>query len=510
MLWLPIFLAAKALAASTYTVTILNDEPDRRTLGSPSTTAAGDVVSYVTLYPDGVGTDGKTRYALQTGATASHTVTSFLSIPTSTSATETPSGTLTQTLPWQQGHHIEVITITEPDGTVHEVTRIDQQSTHVTVSPTTKSDGNTVLVSSGLYPTTGGVTTTTVTASPSTVDTREKTFDKRNRSMPFCDNGNVAWTTVPPACWPVYDMMLPTPLATNTTRPTQCKREIRETINNRIAYMPMNNASTPTQATSPADSTETAYVDNSPHHEKRGLIGNTIKHIFRDAIEKQKDDCAVIQDVIDYGTCGGVRLIAKQREYVRYRPRQRRPWIFRRWWVLPLALLGLFILCLWPCLTCIRKSTRSRDANNAKNQEAVTVVEKQPAAVAGAATGATGGSTTGAGGSSTTGAGNAVSGGSTGAGGTTATGPAPTGTAAPAEVVTTTTTESANNQGTMRRAAEEGRAGQRVRFDGQSTDTPTTTPAHQVDGTAELRTGSEVFDVGSMRGRKRNRGDEPF
>lgn len=509
MQWLPIFLAAKALAATTYTVTILNDEPDRRTLSTPSTTAAGDVISYVTLYPDGVNTDGRTRYALQTGATASHTVTSFLSVPTSTSATGTASGTLTQTLPWQQGHHIEVITVTEPDGTVHEVTRIDQQSTHVTVSPSTKSDGKTVLVSSGLSPTTGGVTTTTVTASPTTVDTREKIFDRRNRAVPFCDNGRIAWETVPQPCWPIYDMMLPTPLPVNTTRHFKCKHEPRETINNRIAYMPMNNASAPTQATSPADSTETAYVDNSRHHEKRSLFGKDFKAFAREASYEQRDECALVQDVIDYGTCNGVKLIAKQREYVRYQPKHRKAWILRYWWIPLLALLGLFLLCLLPCLLCCKPFRRNRDG---KNKEAVTVSQEKPAAVAGAATGATGGSTTGTGGGSTTGAGgagNVASGEKTVAGGTTATGPAPTGTAAPAEVVTTTTTEPANNQGTMRRAAEEGRAGQRVRFDGQSPDTPATT-THQIDGTAELRTGSEVFDVGSIRGRKRNRGDEPL
>jgi hypothetical protein len=54
MLLLPIFLAAKALAATTYTVTVLEGEPDARTLSIPLPTAAGDVVTYLTLFPDGI------------------------------------------------------------------------------------------------------------------------------------------------------------------------------------------------------------------------------------------------------------------------------------------------------------------------------------------------------------------------------------------------------------------------------------------------------------------------
>ena len=84
MLLLPIFLAAKALAANTYTVTVLNEEPDARTLSIPATTAAGDVLTYLTLFLDGVDQDGQTKFVDRTDVAAGETVTGFLDIPTST------------------------------------------------------------------------------------------------------------------------------------------------------------------------------------------------------------------------------------------------------------------------------------------------------------------------------------------------------------------------------------------------------------------------------------------
>jgi len=500
MLLLPIFLAARALAANTYTVTVLDENPDPRTLSIPATTAAGDIVSYLTLYPDGVDQDGQTRFVDQTGVPGDETVTSYLDVPTSTAPTTTPAGTLTQGLPWHNGHHIEVLTVTEANGSVHEVTRIDQQTTHVTVHAETKSNGDVVLVSS--YPT-STYPTSTITAAPYPTHERHK---ERVRALPFCDNGNVTWSTIEPGCWPVYDMMVPTPPHADLAK---CTGNYHRTVPFTVATVPM-------QGTTPT------YTGKPPKR-KEGSV-----RYPRDPVEgsfkRRRDDCEVVQEFVDFGTCGPVHVVAMTgREYLQI-SHSRSRWIMRFWWVIGLALLGLLLLCL-PCLLCLRRHRR-RNTQKPVKQEAVTVVE-QPVPVV-AATGAGAGGAAGSAGSTAGGAAGGAGGatGSGGAGGTgstvtgttapvTTTAPAKvapattTATGAPTEVVTTTTETGKDHAGTMRRAAEEGRAGQRVRFDGQPAENNPAT-AHQVDGTAELRTGSEVFDVGSMRGRKRNRGDEPL
>jgi hypothetical protein len=498
MLLLPIFLVAKALAATTYTVTVLEGEPDARTLSIPLPTAAGDVVTYLTLFPDGVDQDGQTRFVDQTGIPGGETVTSILDIPSSTTPTTTPAGTLTQGLPWHNGHHIEVLTVTEANGSVHEVTRIDQQSTHVTVHAETKSNGDVVLVSS--YPT-SSYPTSTITPAP--YPTYERVVE-RVRALPFCDNGTVFWSTIEPGCWPVYDMIVPN---APHDRPTECTGDRHRTVPFTIATIPMK-GSTPT---------DLAF------HPKReaGRVAepeDTVEGSFK----RRSDKCEAVQDFVDFGTCGPVHVVALTgREYLRV-DHSKRAWFLRFWWILAIILVGLLLLCL-PCLLCLRRHRR-RNTQKPGKQEAVTVVE-QPVAVvavngAGGARGAAGSAGSTAGGA----AGGAA--GSGGAGGTesTVTGttaPATTNapakaapatttaTGAPTEVVATTTETDKNHAGTMRRAAEEGRAGPRVRFDGQPGD-QNAAAAHQVDGTAEMRTGSEVFDVGSMRGRKRNRGDEPL
>lgn len=504
MLLLPIFLAAKAHAATTYTITILDDNPDQRTLSSPVLTSSGDVFSTITLYPDGVNSDGQTRYARQTGVSAGQTVTSFIEIPPSSTPTTTPSGTLTQTLPYHQGHHIEVLTVTDPDGTVHEITRIDQQSTHVTVSPTTKPNGETVLVSSGLYPPAPNVTTTTVLASPAPTPapTQQKALEPV-RELPICNNGKVTWTTVEPGCWPVYDMMVPTKPNIDPT-PSKCakvKKEDLTVFNVIVANIPMKGSNM-------------AESHESHNRRKRDELKQDIKGIFR------REQCILVRELVDFGTCGNLTVQALYRETTQLK-KSKKHWLFRWWWIFPAIFLPLFLICLLPCCLCRRRHRRENAEKHLKNEQPVTVVQGAAPVVVGTAAGtgaggATGGAAgqTAAGGPAATGAGGAGGAGGSGAtgGGTTTTttpaGTAPPATAAPTEVVTTTTEK--ETPGTLRRAAEEGRAGRNVRFDGKPAETVTTTPAHQVDGTAELRTGSEVFDVGSMRGRKRNRGDEPL
>jgi hypothetical protein len=517
MLLLLIFLAAKALAASTCTVTVLDDNPDARTLSTPASTAAGDVVTYLTLYPDGVNPDGQTRYVRQTGVSAEQTVTSLLEIPPTTTPTASPAGTVTQGLPWHNGHHIEVLTVTDPDGTVHEVTRIDQQSTHVTVHLSTMSNGDEVLVSSGFYPpetttdnptytATDSLTGTTTVTDVAPLPTEEKLLGPA-RTLPVCNNGSITWPTIEPACWPVYDMLVPTPPPANLTKPAQCTGGKHRTVSFTIASIPM-------KGSVPSDPADTSKEDEKAWRE--------LKDEIKDSFKSHNDGCEAVQHFVNFGTCGDVQIVqptGPEILRIKHKP-ERKSWLRRWWWIIPLVLLGLGLFLL-PCLLCMRRRKR-RNAEKLVKQEPVTVIQ-QPVPVV-VATGA--GGSGGAAGSTSSGVvpvGAAGSGGAGGAGSTTTgttaptTTTAPTGaapattttTAAPTEVVTTTTEPDRGHAGTMRRAAEEGRAGQRVRFDGQPAD-HNPTAAHQVDGTAELRTGSEVFDVGSMRGRKRNRGDEPL
>jgi hypothetical protein len=542
MLLLPIFLAAKALAASTYTVTVLDDNPDARTLSTPASTADGDVVTYLTLYPDGVNTDGQTRYVQQTGVSAEQTVTSLLNIPPTTTPTASPAGTVTQDLPWYQGHHIEVLTVTDPDGTVHEVTRIDQQSTHVTVHASTKANGDVVLVSSGSYPpetttdastaTTTDVLTDVVTDAPTDtasdvpagtttvtdvapLPTHEKLMGFV-RKLPFCNNGSITWTTIEPACWPVYDSIVPTQPPVNMT-PAECTGDKHRTATFTVAHIPMRGSAP----------TDTAAAEAKEFKDSMRESKNAIKDLFR----SHYDGCEAVQNFVDFGTCGGVHLVSQVGpETLRIKAKKsRKSWLRKWWWIIPLILLGLGLFLL-PCLLCMRRRKR-RNAEKPLKQEAVTVVQQPVPVVVASGAGGAGGASGAAGSTSSGAGGSAVPVGAAGSGGAGGTGTTTTGTTAPAttvtpagaapatttttgaptEVVTTTTETNKDHAGTMRRAAEEGRAGPgpRVRFDGQPAD-HNPTAAHQVDGTAEFRTGSEVFDVGSMRGRKRNRGDEPL
>jgi hypothetical protein len=510
MLLLPIFLAAKALAATTYTVTILDDNPDQRTLSTPALTAAGDIVTYITLYPDGVNEDGQTRYGRQTGVSAEHTVTSLMEIPPSTTPTTTPSGTLTQSLPWHNGHHIEVLTVTDPDGTVHEVTRIDQQSTHITVSPTTKPNGATVLVSSGLYLTSaeGDVITTTVLApapiAPAPAPTQEKAVGPVRR-LPVCNNGTVSWTTIEPSCWPVYDMMIPIPPAVSDPVPEECAKKNLTDIkhfNVTIASIPMKGANM------------TKSKDHFDEKMKKEYE-NELTSIFGG------HKCSMVHEYVDFGKCGDTTVVAEYRSTIQLK-KSKKPLFFKLWWIIPAIMIPLLLICCVPLCLCRRR--RRREATEKSKLQDPTTVVQQPVPVVVTGTGAANGTATDP---ARTVAGNPAAAGSAGgpsstdatgsgsgttvvpAGAAITTTQAPVGTAAPAQVVTTTTDTTKENPGTLRRAAEEGRAGRNVRFDGHP-ETATSTTAHQVDGTAELRTGSEVFDVGSMRGRKRNRGDEPL
>ena len=512
MLLLPIFLAAKALAATTYTVTVLEGEPDARTLSTPASTATDDVVTYLTLFPDGVDQDGQARFVQETGVPAGQTVTSYLDIPSSTTSTTTPAGTLTQGLPWHNGHHIEVLTVTEANGTVHEITRIDQQTTHVTVHPETKSNGDVVLVSS--YPTSETTYSTSEFDYPTRTITRgplptHERFNERVRALPFCHNGNITWSTIEPGCWPVYDMIVPTPpWRANLAKPTECTGDQHRTVPFTVATIPM-------KGSTPTDSTTSTKREEGPVRDPQ----DTVKAAFKG----RSDKCEVVQEFVDFGTCGPVHLVAMMgRETLRV-SHSRKAWILKFWWIPAIILLAFMLLCM-PCLLCLRRHRR-RNTQKPLKQEAVTVVEQPVPVVAATGAGGAAGSTAGgaagggAAGGTSEGTSGGAAGGAAGPGGarTTVSGAAaPVATTAPAkttaalvEVVTTTTEANKDHAGTMRRAAEEGRAGPRVRFDGQSTDHNPAT-AHQVDGTAELRTGSEVFDVGSMRGRKRNRGDEPL
>jgi hypothetical protein len=542
MLLLPTLFAATALAASTYTVTILDDNPDQRTLNTPST-SAGDVVSYLTLHPDGVDSNGKTRYGVQTGVSAGTTVTSYFDIPSSATPTTAPAGTLTQNLPWHQGHHIEVLTTTDPDGKVHEVTRIDQQTTHITVSPTTKPNGDVVLVSSGIYPPEGGVLTTTVIQPPTaTQGSATSTYDlssPSDRSWPVCNNGSVTWITLEPALWHFYDLIIP-----KTIPPVSmaCKGDVKHLDIVRIT-VPMNGS--------------TWAV---PH------VGAEIEKLHRYQIQRQihrafhGDQCFLVNDLVDFGTCGTHTIRATYRSYP-YLARHKESVKGYLWLFLPLG-LAFLLLAILACLAHRRASparAHAREEAEKRSQVIVPVVGStdtaatiapaagtippaagtiapavvgpvaatgaggsgtagSPAAATGAggpvATTGSGGSgaaggpaaTTGAGGSGPArGSGPAGGSGTVSSAGAAPTGPVVTGAAHtpsgnPKEVVTTETTK--DQPGTLRRAMEEGRAGHRVRFDSSA--------GPQVDGGAELRTGSEVFDTGSVRGRKRNRGDEPL
>jgi hypothetical protein len=325
------------------------------------------------------------------------------------------------------------------------------------------------------------------------------------RALPFCNNDIVTWSSIEEGCWPVYDMMVSTPARINLAKEGECTGNHHRTIPFTVATIPM-------QGSTPTDATSSRKIKESRVKEPRDTVEGSLG---------RSDKCEVVQDFVDFGTCGGVHVVAMTgRETLRGNT-SRKAWILRFWWVPAIILLGLLLLCL-PCLLCLRRHRR-RNTQKPVKQEAVTVVEQPVAVVAGNGGAAGGAAGSAAGGTAGGAAGSGGAGGAGGGGSTVTQTAAPvattapakaapattTATAAPTEVVTTTTETDKNHAGTMRRAAEEGRAGPRVRFDGQPAEN-NPAAAHQVDGTAEMRTGSEVFDVGSMRGRKRNRGDEPL
>lgn len=471
MLFLPIILAAKALAATTYTVTIIGGEPDQRTLGAPVTTDSGDVVTWLTVFPDGVDPDGQTRYARQTGVTADQTVSSLINMSPSTTPTVNPTGTVTRGVPVQEGHHVEVLTVTDPNRSTHEVTRIDEKTSHVTVSAITES--NVVFVPESRSTIAPDYATATVTA-PS--PTQGKGLGPV-RQLPICNNGNITWTMVASGCYPLYDMMLPTPKPAGVLKPSQCTgRHPYRTITVTRSTYSMLGSTPPNLSRVQRDNEAAQKLDTARELDKY----------------REVDGCEIVEEIIDFGMCGAVQAIAHKRQTLRYRIPS--TWIIKWWWVLLLPLLMVMILTA--AAFCLSRRRAGRKVNEkAVTAPGPTSVAQQTVpvdAVTGTATGTEGATSS--------------TGGAAGSTGSTTTAPA---AAAPAatEVVTTTTEPATEHSGTMRRAAEEGRS--RVHFD-EHPDVKTIPRADQVDGAAELRTGSEVFDVGSMRGRKRGRGDEPL
>ncbi|KAL1586914.1 hypothetical protein WHR41_04217 [Cladosporium halotolerans] len=424
MLLLPLLLAAKALAqGTTHTITILDDEPDQRTLNTVTSTGPGDVFTTFTLKPSGVDENSQTRWVEHTGRTAKTTVTSELSIPPGTSTSTKPSGTATQSLSWVAGPHLEVVTFVDPDGKSRTVTRADLQSTHVTLSPSTKSDGTTVLVpqSSTAPDDTEIFTVTRVHTSGEDGVVGVSTASKFHTSA--ADGAGILTVT-----------------KFHTSQQQKAAVE---------------------SAAGGAKSKSKSKSKPKPKHKPKG---NFFAYLQALRVQRQRSFIFLLLAIA----------------------------------TATLVLLVLFFCC---CAWMFRKRQKKTRDRNGKEVAEVTDA-------AGNVVTTTAGSGGGAGGA---GSGSNVvtsSGGGSGAGGSgTATQVVPV-TDSSGTATTATGTE-ASRAGTMRRAAEEGRAPQRVRFGEQPNETVTTTTT-QVDGSTEMRTGSEIFDVGSMRGRKRNRGDEPL
>lgn len=423
MLLLPLLLVAKALAqGTTHTITILDDEPDQRTLNTVTSTGPGDVFTTFTLKPSGVDENSQTRWVEHTGRTAKTTVTSELSIPPETSTSTKPSGTATQSLSWVAGPHLEVVTFVDPDGKSRTVTRADLQSTHVTLSPSAKPDGTTVLVpQSSTAPDDTEIFTVTRLHTSGADDIDVSTVTKLHKSA--ADGAGILTVT-----------------KFHTSHQQKA-------------------ADDPAAGGAKSKSTSTS----KPKHKSK-FRGNFFAYLVAMRVHRHRDFVFAL-----------VGMIA--------------------------ALLALLVLLFCCCAWMFRK--RQRKTRDRNGKEVVEVTD-----AAGNVVTTTAGSGRGAGGAGN--GSNVVtsSGGGSGAGGSgTTTQAVPVTDSSGA--ATTVTGPEAGRAGTMRRAAEEGRAPQRVRFGEQPNDTVTTTTT-QVDGSTEMRTGSEIFDVGSMRGRKRNRGDEPL
>lgn len=423
MLLLPLLLAVKALAqGTTHTITILDDEPDQRTLNTVTSIGPGDVFTTFTLKPSGVDENSQTRWVEHTGRTARTTVTSELYIPSETSTSTKPSGTATQSLSWVAGPHLEVVTFVDPDGKSRTVTRADLQSTHVTLSPLTKPDGTTVLVPQS-------------SAAPD--DTQIFTVTRVHTSG--ADGVDVSTVT-----------------------------KFHTSAADGAGILTVTNFHTSHQQKAAVDpaaggAKSKSQPKSKPKHKPK-YKGNFFKTLQDLRVHRARDFALLLLAII----------------------------------AALLALLVLFFCC---CAWMFRK--RQRKNRDRSGKEVVEVTDAAGNVVT-TTTGPGGGATAAGNGSNVV----TSSGGATGAGGSgTATQVVPVTDSSGA--ATTATGTEASRAGTMRRAAEEGRAPQRVRFGEKPEETVTTTTT-QVDGSTEMRTGSEIFDVGSMRGRKRNRGDEPL
>lgn len=181
-------------------------------------------------------------------------------------------------------------------------------------------------------------------------------------------------------------------------------------------------------------------------------------------------------------------------------------WQSLLWALVPILIAALILAAILSlCLPRFRARRHNRvdEKHNAATETVVTTHNPTTgAATSTLVTAAVVGGAAGAAGANHSGQSGTQSGGQAGG----ATGGASAGTAAAAGAGAGA---GGDGRGTQRRAAEEGRQPKGVRFDEKSGSPTAPAPAHpaHVDGAAE-RTGSQVFDVGSMRGRKRNRGEE--
>lgn len=497
MFLLPLILAGIVLAQenprTTHTVTVLDDNPDQRTLNPMSSMGLDETFTILTLKPSGTDEHSQTRWVETTGQSADTTVTSQFSFE-GTSSTFTPSGTATHSISWQHGHHMEVVTVTGPDGKPSEVTRADLLSTHVTVSATTKPDGRTVLVPVDQTDTTTiteRLTKDTDTATITATFSRHQSDDIETATVTTLLKGP-AKTHLPHKEGAIIHLASQSKCAPNPFRKSAYKA--CQAANCMIAFQkPINY------------STVHAYTVFS--HLANITYSTSIETAHWGRSDKKKTYTGSLGlKCTDERTCHDVCLLEGRTHF-------KTLLVFAI--IIPLLIFAALLFCCCVPIVWFHKRARNGRAYGSNKEKALTEgsgtsagnsiarISNDPVGstaeevVAGGAAGAAGSRAAGGGGNETT---------------TTSDGR--TVTTAPGDSTATITDGHGGGAGTMRRAAEEGRAGQRVRFGdnpapaaGNAGETVTTTTT-QVDGAAELRTGSEVFDVGSMRGRKRSRADE--
>ncbi|KAM0723037.1 hypothetical protein Q7P37_001236 [Cladosporium fusiforme] len=495
MLLLLPFLLGKALAQSnpttTHTVTVLDDNPDQRTLNPMSSLGPDETYTILTLKPSGTDEHSQTKWVETTGLTAETTVTSQFSFSTTTSPTIAPSGTATHSISWQHGHHMEVVTVTGPDGKPSAVTRADLLSTHVTVEASTKDDGTTVLVPVDRTETTTVTehltrlpSNKTDTATVTATFTRSPGHDIETATITTMLDGSPK-ITLPhkegaAAHYAPSSKCHPHPWRKNAFRTcmsNNCMAAFQRPINYSTvhAYPVFNQLYNITYSTSVT----------TPHWGK--TLGG--KHIYTEDAGVSCKDERGCQDTCAIAGRKAVKTLM----------------VFTIIIPLLIFLLALLCCCCVP-LVWLKKRRTGRaygNSNKALTEGSETSGGNSIARVSNDPVGTvTEEVVAGGGAAGAAGRGNE----------NTASSDSRTVTSGPAaaDSTATITDTSGGRAGTMRRAAEEGRAPQRVRFGenpSNAAETVTTTTT-QVDGPAEVRTGSEVFDVGSMRGRKRNRGDE--